>query len=394
MSGSYGLMRERRFLPLFLVQFLSALGDNVYRSAMLMQMTFLAALVDGRGSAAMAAAAAAAFILPFFLFSATAGQLSDKLPKSRLVRWIKMADVALMLLGGTALVLFSLPLMFLSMFLLGTSAAFFGPLKYSLLPELLPEEKLVAANGLVEGGTFLAILLGTIIGGVLVLAGVEQEGWFAGYGSLPVLATLVALAAAASFTTRFIPLTPARMPELRVRRNFLAATWPLVGTALRDRVMARVIFGISWLWFVGSVFLALFPNYVRDVLAAEALLTTVFLGTFSIGIGAGSVFCQVLSKRGASTHYVPLGALGMALGAFALYAASLQFSWAGAGHSMGAFLQEPAGWAILLSLFFIAFCGGIFSVPLYVLMQVRTWWPRTTSSTRPSWSALRPIWPG
>ncbi len=372
MSGNLSLLHSRRFLPLFLVQFLSAFTDNVYRSAMLMQMTFFAVEVKTAEDATRVALAGAAFIAPFFLFSATAGQLSDKYSKTRLARLIKCVEVPFLALAGYALIAEQLPLMFFSIFMLGTSAAFFGPLKYSLLPELLPERDLVAANSLTEGATFIAILLGQIIGGVLLTAGHAPDGWLAGYGAIAAALLLTGIGALTCLLAFVIPGTDARVPALMVNRNPLSATLPLLREALADKTLARTIFGISWLWFVGSVFLSLFPNYVRDDLQADPLLATVFLTAFSLGVAIGSGLCQKLLDGKLSTHYVPLGALGMGFSALALYLASASFSWATPAHGVGDFLSQAGGWLIILCMFSIAVSGGIFSVPLYVLLQVKS----------------------
>ncbi len=372
MSGNPSLLHSRRFLPLFLVQFLSAFADNVYRSAMLMQMTFFVTAADAPPSATDAALAGAAFIAPFFLFSATAGQLSDKYSKTQLARLIKLLEVPLLALAGYALMIEQKPLMFFSIFMLGTSAAFFGPLKYSLLPELLPERDLVAANSLTEGATFIAILLGQITGGVLLTAGHAPDGWLAGQGALTVTVLLTGIGALTCLMAFVIPSTAARVPELTVDRNPLNATLPLLRESLADKTLARTIFGISWLWFVGSVFLSLFPNYVRDDLQADPLLATIFLTAFSLGVAIGSGLCQKLLDGKLSTQYVPLGALGMGFGALALNLASASFSWATPSHGVADFLSQADGWLIILCMFSIAVSGGIFSVPLYVLLQVKS----------------------
>lgn len=372
MPAPNALLQSRRFLPLFLVQFFGAFCDNIFRSAMLMQMTFLTTLASGTDNAQLVAAAGAVFILPYFLFSATAGQLSDKFSKTTMTRAIKLVEIGLFAFAGLALWLVSLPLMFISLFLLGTSATFFGPLKYSLLPELMPETELVAANSLTEAGTFIAILLGNILGGVMIVAGSAPEGWLAACGAYPILILLTLLAVLTAGISWLIPATPASAPQLRIDRNIIHATKPILHSALHNKVLARTIIGISWLWFVGSVFLSLFPPYVRDVLQAEPLLATLFLATFSLGIALGSAFCQKLLQGVLSTQFVPLGALGMALSAFALYGANEVFVWPSANHTVSEFLHVPAGWFILLSLFAIAASGGIFSVPLYVLLQVKS----------------------
>ncbi len=370
-SPSLALLQSRRFLPLFVTQFIAAFCDNVYRSAMLMQLTFLGGLADQQGSTFAVAAAGAVFIAPYFLFSATAGQLSDKYSKSRVTRIIKLTEVGLFAFGGLALWLASLPLMFISLFLLGTSATFFGPLKYSLLPELVHEDELVAANSLTEAATFLAILLGNITGGLLLLAG-APDGLLAGLGALPVFGLLTLLAMMTAALTFLIPATQAQVPALTIDHNIMRATLPVLQTALRDKVLARTIYGISWLWFVGSVFLSIFPPYVRDVLQGAPELATLFLTAFSLGIALGSALCQKLLQGVLSTQFVPLGALGMAVCAGLLTLASDGFAWAGAQHGWLDFLAQGNGWFILLSLFGIALSGGIFSVPLYVLLQVRS----------------------
>ncbi|TAH38334.1 MAG: MFS transporter [Alphaproteobacteria bacterium] len=341
------LLLNRRFWPLFCVQFIGAFCDNIFRNALLMYVTFVLADRIGINSAMMVSMAGGIFILPYFLFSATAGQLADKYEKPFLTRRLKLIEIFLALFAGLSLISNNIYLMLATLFFMGVQSAFFGPIKYSLLPELLREDELVAGNGYIEAGTFIAILLGSICGGLLVVTPNGPEY---------VTVVLTALSALAFILSRKIQSTGISNAAIKIDFNMLRATWPLIRDAYINTAVWRCVMGISWLWFVGSIYLTMFPSYVKDILHAEETLAVWFMAVFSIGIGIGSILCQRLLRGHISPQFVPLSAAGMTIFGFAIY----WFS--------GADSRLP----IILSLLGLSICGGLFSVPLYAILQARS----------------------
>lgn len=362
------LMRTRRFLPLFLTQFLGALNDNLFKTALVTLVLFR--LADANGGALglsgpmLSAIAGGVFILPFFLFSATAGQLADKVEKSRLTRAVKVAEVIVMGLGAWAVIATNVPAMLGILFLMGTQSALFGPVKYAILPAALADEDLVSANGLVEAGTFLAILIGTIAGGLL--AAPDEGPWLVG-GTVVVTAILGLIA------SLFVPATPIAAPDLKLRLNIVAETWSLLAALRESRTLTLSVLGISWFWAVGAVLLSQVPAFTRDVVGGDEAVATLILALFSLGIGAGSLLVSRMMKGEISPTPVPFGALGLAAFAF-----DLAFAAAGRAPELGAaplglsgFMAEPANWRIIADLLGLAICGGLFVVPLYAILQHR-----------------------
>ncbi len=357
------LLTTRRFLPLFLTQALGALNDNLFKNALVVLVIFRLAGEAGLNGNVFVSLAAGLFILPFFLFSATAGQLADKVEKTLLIRTIKAAEIAIMGLGAAAFWLGDIYLLVFVLFLMGTHSAFFGPIKYSILPDLLRESELIAGNGLVEAGTFLAILIGTIAGGLLILGT---------HGIAIVSAGIVAVALAGFAASFGIPRVPAPSPALRINPNFLGETFRILAQSRQRRDLNLSILGISWFWLIGATYLTQFPAFTRDVIAGNETVVTLFLTAFSIGIGLGSLLCNRLLKGEVSAAYVPLGALGMTL-----FTADLSYSSqsgaAGVAGLIGAweFLSRPESWRIVVDMMGTAICGGIYIVPLYAILQTR-----------------------
>ncbi len=361
----FHLMRSRRFLPLFVTQFLGAFNDNLFKNALVVLVTYQTAIASGMNVQVLVTLAAGLFILPFFLFSAIAGQLADKLEKSFLIRLIKMCEVALMILAAIGYLAESLGLLMTVLFLMGTQSTFFGPLKYGILPDHLRENELIGGNALIEAGTFLAILFGTIVGSQLVLA----EGGVAWISAIVITLALVGWAG-----SWFIPRSAPAAPDLRINPNFLAETVAILRHAAGERDVFLSILGISWFWLVGAIFLAQFPTYTKDVLGADEDVLTVFLTTFSLGIGLGSLLCNQALKGEINAKFVPLGAFGMAIFSADLVLASLGVAPAadGALVDLMSFLSTPQTWRILLDLVLLAICGGFYIVPLYAILQTRT----------------------
>ncbi len=299
------------------------------------------------------------FILPFFLCSATAGQLADQHDKAGLIRLIKLSEIALMLTAALGVVIGSTALLLAILFAMGVEAALFGPLKYAILPDLLAPHELLLGNALVEAGTFIAILFGTIAG--VLIAG--------RHGAAVVAALILVVAFAAWGTSLLIPPTGAAAAKSRVRWNLFAATGQVIREAAREKVPFRSMLGISWFWLAGAVYLSQFPSYVRFTLGGEEAVVTLFLTVFSIGIALGSLACSRILGGRISARTVPWGALGIGLFSLDLWLASPALAAAGPLAGLRPFLAAPAHWRILGDLLGISIAGGIFIVPLYALLQ-------------------------
>lgn len=361
-QSQFALLGRRRFLPFFVTQALGAFNDNVFRNALIILVTFHIAGLSSSERDLYSNLAAGLFVLPFFLFSANAGQWAEKYEKSRSIRWIKLAEIVLMLLAGVALWLQSLPLLLAALFLNGMQSALFGPLKYSILPQALRPAELVGGNALVESGTFLAILLGTFFGGWLMgLSG----------GTLWVSAALVTIAFAGWISARQIPVAPATAPDLKLNWNPITETWRNVMFLRGHRAVLNSVLGVSWFWFFGSVFLAQLPNYTRLYLGGDQSVAPLVLMLFALGIGIGSLLCEVFSRRTVEIGLVPLGALGMTVFGVDLYFARPEMAVV-TGLNWQAFLAASGNLRICFDLLMIGVSGGFFTVPLYALIQQRS----------------------
>jgi 1-acyl-sn-glycerol-3-phosphate acyltransferase len=364
--SQWGLLRTRRFGPFFATQFLGAFNDNLFKNGLVVLLTFHAASWTTLSPEVLTNLAAAIFILPFFVFSATAGQLADKYDKARLARLVKVLEVVIMSLAAAGFFTQSLNLLLSALFLLGLHSTLFGPVKYAILPQHLGANELVGGNALVEAGTFVAILVGTIAGGLIAGVG-GHPGWIAAAG--------LSVAAAGLTASVKIPSAPAPVPELKVNLNPFVETWNNIGFARRKRTVFLAILGISWFWLYGALFLAQFPVFTKRILGGDETVVTLLLAMFTIGIGAGSMLCTRLSGKRVELGLVPLGAIGLSLFAFDLVAASPSAPTAlasGAPLSVSGFLALASTWRILFDLCAIGVFGGFFTVPLYVIMQTRS----------------------
>ncbi|OQA34405.1 MAG: Lysophospholipid transporter LplT [Betaproteobacteria bacterium ADurb.Bin341] len=361
MSKQFALFKTRRFAPLFGTQFLGAFNDNLYKNALVVLLTFQAAKWTSMKPEILANLAAGIFILPFFLFSATAGQLADKYDKAWLARFSKVLEIVIMLLAAAGFCFVNLTLLLLALFLLGAQSTLFGPVKYAILPQHLHEDELVGGNALVEAGTFVAILVGTLAGGLLA-GSVGHPAWIAVGGM--VVAVLGYLA------SRGIPVAPAPDPGLRVNPNPLTETWRCIGYTRQNRTVFLSILGISWFWLYGALFLAQFPAYARQVLGGTESSVTLLLAVFTVGIGLGSLLCERLSGKHVEMGLVPFGSIGLSIFAVDLALASPLMLPPGAPLGLSALLAMPAIWRVLLDLLLLGVFGGFFIVPLYALMQV------------------------
>ncbi len=363
MSSQFKLMQERRFLPFFLTQFLGAFNDNFYKNALVVLVTFQAARLTELSAGVLVNIAAGLFILPFFLFSATAGQFADKFEKSRLIRFTKLLEIVIMVIATVAFALSSVKLMLVTLFLMGTQSAIFGPVKYAILPQVLDESELVGGNALVESGTFVAILLGTIVGGLLILAP---------SGSVWVSLGVVAVAILGYLSSRRIPQAAAADPGMAIDWNPVTQTWAMVGFARANRTVFLSILGISWFWFYGAVFLSQFPGFASEVLGGDEKAVTLLLAVFSVGIAIGSLLCERLSGRHVELGLVPFGSIGLTVFGLDLWWASSALETGVAMRPLSELLAEPVTWRILFDLLMLSICGGFYIVPLYALVQNRS----------------------
>ena len=358
----FSLLFKRRFLPLFLTQFMGAFNDNFFKSSLMMLITYRLGDAAGIDSRIMVNAAAGVFILPFFIFAPTASDLADKYDRSDLMRWVKFAEIVVMAGAAFGFWLGNVWLLMAVLFLMGAQSAFFSPAKYSILPQHLREEELIAGNGLIQMGTYLAILSGTIAGGLMIL---KENGiyWVGGLA--------VSIAAAGWLSSMFIPPTKPINPNTPVSFRIVSRTMEM----FRDIVPMRKVFfsmlAISWFWLVGSVFLAQFPTYSRLILGTDESVATAFLAIFSCGIGIGSIACEALLKGKITTKYVPSAAYGIAIASVLLWYVSDRPPVAPDVPIIGAweFFSRPENFMITFCLFVIAFCGGLYIVPLYAVMQ-------------------------
>ena len=361
--GQFALLRERRFAPFFWTQFLGAANDNIFKNAFVVFVTFEAAKNLAVDSGMIVNLIGAIFILPFMAFSATSGQLADKYEKSRMIRWIKLLEIAIMVIGLAGFVLPSIGLLFAALALLGLHSTLFGPVKYAILPQHLAMSELVGGNGLVESGTFVAILLGTIAGGLVVA--IKPDGTL-----LAGVLTIV-VAIAGWLTSRRIPLTPAVAPELAINWNPVTETWRNLKIAQENLVVWRSMLGISWFWFYGAIYLAQLPAFTQRVLGGDEHVFTLLLALFSIGIGVGSLLCERLSGRKIEIGLVPFGSIGLTLFAIDLWLASRGMNASGTS-GVTAFLAVPAHWRIAIDIVLLGVFGAFYTVPLYALIQARS----------------------
>lgn len=361
--SQFRLLGERRFGPFFGVQFLGALNDNLFKQALVILLAYQTTSFTAMSSDTLQNLAQALFVLPFFLFSATAGQLADKYEKSTLITVTVALELCIMLLGAFGLVSTNLAVLLGALFLGGVQSALFGPVKYAILPQHLREHELVGGNGLVEMGTSLAILAGMMLGGWLVI----QPGWgVAGVGALT-----CAISAAGVALSRLIPKAPPADPELRINWNPFTETLRNLRFTSQNRTVFLSILGISWFWFYGALLVTQFPNLSRNVFGASEAVVTLLLVVFSLGIGLGSLACERLSGHKVEIGLVPLGSIGLSVFAFDLWlAADRAFALAGA--EMGAVIADPAARRVLIDLSLIGLFGGFYIVPLYALIQTRS----------------------
>ncbi|HWU68441.1 MAG TPA: MFS transporter [Stenotrophobium sp.] len=357
-----GLLRQRRFGPFFATQTLGAFNDNLFKNALVILITFGIAGLSLAQVNLYVNLAAGVFILPFFLFSATCGQFAEKYEKARLIRGIKLLEIGIMLLAAAGLWLDSIPLLMSVLFLLGVQATLFGPVKYSILPQHLQEHELISGNAWVESATFLAILLGTLLGGWLI----AQPG-----GAHWVSAAVLAIALLGYLSSRAIPPAPATAPGLKINWNPVTETLANLRFMHGNRTVLLSVLGISWFWFSGATILTQLPGYTRIYLGGGEQVVTLLLTVFSLGIGLGSFLCERLSGKKVEIGLVPLGSIGLTAFGIDLYFAQPEAATV-QGRTALEFVHAIGNHRVLWDLLFTGVFGGLFIVPLYALIQTRT----------------------
>ncbi|RLA29041.1 MAG: glycerol acyltransferase [Gammaproteobacteria bacterium] len=361
-SSQFSLLKQRRFAPFFLTQFLGAFNDNIFRNGLIILITFQGVRVFGMGASQLANVSGALFILPFFLFSATAGQLADKYEKSRLMRVIKAAEILLMVFAAIALANQMYSALLFVLFLMGCQSTMFGPVKFAYLPQQLTTDELIGGNALVESGTYMAIIFGLIVGGISVATDPANQFVLA--------ACLIGVATLGYLASRTIPATKAVDPDLRINWNVWTETRHIIGFARKDRSVFLSILGISWFWFFGSAVTLQIPAYTLEIINGNEQITTALLVAFAVGVGIGSLLCERMSDHRIELGLVPFGSIGLSLFAIDLYFAQPVMQ-SEAVYSVGEFLKRPGSARVLFDLAMLGAFGGIYSVPLYAMIQQR-----------------------
>jgi 1-acyl-sn-glycerol-3-phosphate acyltransferase len=360
--NQFALLRQRRFAPFFWTQFSGAANDNLFKFAFTVMVTYQLS-VDWLPPALAGLVIGALFILPFLLFSATSGQLTDKLEKTRMIRFVKNLEIVIMLIAGWGFLAGNVAALLLCTFLMGLHSTLFGPVKFALLPQVLTERELTGGNGMVEMGTFVAILLGNVVGGLIVA--------MPEVGHRNVAFACVALAILGRVIAGRIPAAPATDPGLTINWNPVSETWRNLKLAHENIAVFRSLLGISWMWFFGAVFLSQFPSFAKEVLHGDEHVASLLLVVFSIGIGTGSLLCEMLGRRHVEIGLVPLGAIGMSVFAIDLYFAARGLPNSGS-MTVSAFLSVSAHWRVMADLLLLSLFAGLYSVPMYALIQLRS----------------------
>lgn len=363
MKNSEHLLSTRRFLPMFLTQFFGALNDNVYKQALLLVITYGWIQQQTAGISTLNNFAALLFILPYFIFSATAGQLADKYERSQLVRMLKIAEILIMLIGTAGFLLGSLWLLLLALFLMGTHSTFFSPIKYAILPEILKPNELMSGNALFQSGTSMAILIGMILGGAVISMSQGNLLWIS--------LTVLTIACLGYFSSRFILKQEVSSPNIQIDWNFFRTSFQTVKYAKSLPLIFLILLGNSWYWFYGATYLTQIPQLTQQNLHASENVVSLLLTFFSVGIGVGSLLCRKIGGSEVNIKMVPLGAIGLTI--FALYLAiSLSFVPERTGPLLGLYEVFHGGWSyyhVMIAVTFLGISGGFYIVPLYAMMQ-------------------------
>lgn len=363
MSGvsQFNLLRTQRFLPLFVTQFLGAFNDNLLKNAVVVLINFHGMKMLGLAPELMIQLTAALFILPFFLFSASSGQICEKYDKAAVARFVKQLEIAIMLVAAAGFWLHNGPILMSTIFLMGIHSTLFGPLKYSVLPQYLQPGELVGGNGLIEMGTFVSIILGQVAGTLLI--SVDES-------HMALISMLLLCATAGYLASRRMLPAPSSIAGMKIDWNFGRQTWQIIHHARQNRVVWLSMLGISWFWFLGAIYLSKLPTYASDVLGGNASVYTLLMTLFSLGVGLGSMFCEKLSGRKVELGLVPFGSIGLCLFGIDLYFAAPPH--AGGQLVWQHLLQQPEYWRLIADFTLIGLFGGFYIVPLYALIQTRS----------------------
>ncbi|WP_374664224.1 MFS transporter [Acinetobacter sp.] len=363
MKNSEHLLTTRRFLPMFLTQFFGALNDNVYKQALLLVITYGWIQQQAASISTLNNLAALLFILPYFIFSATAGQLADKYERSQLVRILKICEIIIMLIGSAGFLLGNLWLLLLALFMMGTHSTFFGPIKYAILPEILKPNELMSGNALFQSGTSMAILIGMILGGAVISSSAGNLLWIS--------VTVLTIAILGYFSSKFIIRQQVTAPDLSIDWNFFRTSFQTLKYAKSLPLIFTILLGNSWYWFYGATYLTQIPQLTQQNLHASENVVSLLLTFFSVGIGTGSLLCRKIGGTEVNIKMVPIGAVGLTVFAFYL-AGSLAFVPEQSGKLLGLYEVFHGGWSyyhVMLAVTLLGISGGFYIVPLYAMMQ-------------------------
>ncbi|MDM1280694.1 MULTISPECIES: MFS transporter [Acinetobacter] len=363
MEKNENLLATRRFLPMFCTQFLGALNDNVFKQALLLVITYGWISQQSGSISTLNNLAALLFILPYFIFSATAGQIADKYERSQLVRYLKLLEIAVMLLATVGFLIGNLWLLMFALFLMGTQSTFFGPIKYAILPEILKPNELMSGNALFQSGTSIAILVGMILGGAVISLSAGNLLWIS--------LTVLAIAVVGYLASRFILKQPIAAPQLEVDWNFFRTSIQTLKYAKNLPLIFLILLGNSWYWFYGATYLTQIPQLTQQNLHASENVVSLLLTFFSVGIGVGSLLCRKIGGTEVNIKMVPIGAVGLTVFAFYL-AAALAFVPPQTGELLGLSEVFQQGWSyyhVMLAVTLLGISGGFYIVPLYAMMQ-------------------------
>lgn len=374
MSNQFELMQEKRFRPFFFTQFLGAFNDNVFKTALITLVAFHATRLTSVDSGTLATLLPALFILPFFLFSATAGQLADKFEKSQIIRLVKVFEIGIMLFASSGFFLHNIWLLGTALFMMGMHSTLFGPVKYAYLPQHLKDSELIGGNGMIEMGSFVAILLGQVLGAWLAM-----QSDYVTFTSF----TITGIALLGYWTSRDILHSPAAAPNLRINWNPVTETYRSIQFIWQHQTIWLAVIAISWFWFFGVTLLAQFPSFAKQTLHGDESVFILLLSVFSLGIGIGSLMCEKLSHGKIELGLILFGALGLTLFGIDLYQSSISLQ---ASMNQNTFFDYTAfigrnhdaqgriiftHWRLLLDIALLGFFGGIYIVPLYAVIQTR-----------------------
>ncbi|SUD90452.1 MFS transporter [Psychrobacter phenylpyruvicus] len=361
MASQFTLFRSRRFTPMFFTQFLGAFNDNFFKQALLLLLTYSAAAKIGASVSLLNNLAAMLFILPFFLFSALAGQLADKYEKSRLTLYIKVLEIVIMVFAAFGLIFEIYWLLFVALFLLGAQSTFFGPIKYAYLPQAMHKNELVGANALFQTGTSLSILMGMIIAGMFT----QMDNHLYWVSAMALL-----IAGLGLLSSKFIPNMPAVEPDIKINWNIFSTSMDTIKYLYSLPLLFFIVLGNSWFWFYGATFITQTPEFSKVILNGNESVVIFLLTLFSVGVSAGSLLCKTLTKNQVSFKLLPFGIAGLSLFAIDLY-----FSLSALNINSSSLLgiselsQVSGSWRVFADLFFLGFSGGLYIVPLYAAMQ-------------------------